>query len=319
MRTVVPSKIGRRNWLAAVLGMLASGPVRADDDLETAESREAEKHARELGLKPFHSLGSKHFIAVGNASEHYMRIALRDCEAVARDYMDHFTAKGFSVSFPDQRMTAVVLEDERAFAQFLGKPIERPKMLHAYVAGVFQRKTNALVLQDFRNVARSGTGIPAWAMNLETLAHEATHQLTFNTGLLNRLGDVPKAIVEGLASYGEVRRPDRPSPPGQINHACLRDLAHRQRKLGWIPVSQLITEESRQTTNTFLLYAQGWLLVHFLMSNPDRTPGFRKYLQAIQDRTDAARRLDDARAQLGDLDKLDAELKRYSFRLLREK
>ena len=40
---------------------------------------------------------------------------------------------------------------------------------------------------------------------MPTLVHEATHQLSFNTGLLNREGDTPLCIVEGLGTYGESR------------------------------------------------------------------------------------------------------------------
>ena len=42
--------------------------------------------------------------------------------------------------------------------------------------------------------------------NMETLAHEGTHQLSFNTGLLSREGDMPLCIVEGLGTYGEARK-----------------------------------------------------------------------------------------------------------------
>ena len=49
-----------------------------------------------------------------------------------------------------------------------------------------------------------------------TLSHEATHQLTFNTGLLNRKGDVPMCIAEGLAVYGEIRSGPGRNEPGRI-------------------------------------------------------------------------------------------------------
>ncbi len=306
--------ISRRAWLGGVLGGLVTVATKADDDREGRETREAEARAQELGLKSFRSLKSKHYAAVGNASDDYLRITLLDCEAIARDFIEHYSSKGFPVAFPHDRMTAVVLEDERAFAQFL------PERKNSTQTGVYLPGWNWLVVQDFRRVPRFRTDIPVWADNLRTLAHEATHQLTFNTGLLNREGDVPRCIGEGLATYGEVRRPNARSLPGQINHSRLTNLAHYRRGLGWIPLSRLLVDESwwnsRDGAKVLLSYAQSWLLIHYLMSEPNRTAQFRKYLEAIDDRKASDLRIDDARANLGDLEKLDEELKKYSVRLL---
>ncbi len=50
-------------------------------------------------------------------------------------------------------------------------------------------------------------------VNTFTLVHEAIHQLTYNTGLLDRQADVPVAISEGLATFGEHAR--SPATAGQ--------------------------------------------------------------------------------------------------------
>src|SRR5436305_425890 len=83
-----------------------------------------------------------------------------------------------------------------------------------------------LALFDFRNVPMNPRA--AGQSNLETLTHEATHQLTFNTGLLDRRSDLPFCIVEGLAMYSERRRLTGRSEPGQINLRRLEELAHLQ-------------------------------------------------------------------------------------------
>ena len=57
--------------------------------------------------------------------------------------------------------------------------------------------------------------------------------------------------------------------------------------------------------------------MHYLMKEPEVMPRFRDYIKLIQSRTKADHRLDDAQAQLGDLDVLDRDLRRYSIRLHR--
>ena len=155
---------------------------------------------------------------------------------------------------------------------------------------------------------------------MRTLAHEATHQLTFNTGLLNRRGDVPLAVVEGLASYGETRPLHGHSEPGQINGPLLDDLAHIRRRLKWISATDLLTDDAASfgTTldQTLLAYAQGWLLVYYLMKSPVPAAAISSLLE---DDLHAARTritgYDDAEKHFGDLDRLDQELRREAIRL----
>jgi hypothetical protein len=155
--------------------------------------------------------------------------------------------------------------------------------------------------------------------NMETVTHEATHQLTFNTGLLDRRDDIPLCIVEGLAMYGERRRLTGRSEPGQANLRRLEELAHVQRRLSWISLSELLANDTawfgRGEDRRALGYAESWVLVYHLMTDPTRLPQFRDYLRAIRGRKDRSRRLEDARAHFGDLDQLDRELRRTAIRL----
>jgi hypothetical protein len=57
--------------------------------------------------------------------------------------------------------------------------------------------------------------------------------------------------------------------------------------------------------------------VHALLKTPAWLPRFRAYLAAIRERRDASRRLKDAEAYLGNLDRLDHELKQHATRLIR--
>jgi hypothetical protein len=138
--------------------------------------------------------------------------------------------------------------------------------------------------------------------------------------LLKREGDVPVCIVEGLGTYGEARQPIGPSGLGRQNLRRLEDLAKIQRQIPWIPVKELLSDDSvlraGKAVRVLLGYAQSWLLVHYLMKTPAVLPKFREYLNVIASRTTKDHRLEDAQAHLGDLEVLDRELRRYSVRLL---
>ncbi len=185
--------------------------------------------------------------------------------------------------------------------------------------GFYSRTENWLVLYDIRNEPAKERG--AAHQNMRTLAHEATHQLTFNTGLINRRGDVPFAIYEGLACYSETRKLHGHSEPGEVNGLRLDDLAHILRRASWIPAADLLSSEpdSLVTTadQTLLAYSQSWLLVYYLMKTASRLPQFQAYLKAIYSRTDKKHRRDDAERSFGDLDRLDQEVRREAIRLQR--
>ena len=123
------------------------------------------------------------------------------------------------------------------------------------------------------------------------------------------------------AGTGEIRKFSARTEPGQVNLTRLVDLAHKQRRHGWLPVAQILADDHPFRAVDLdlrqLAYAESWLLVYHLMKDPARLPGFRTYLAAIRNRRDASSRLDDARAHWGDLDRLDQELRRASIRLLR--
>ena len=66
-----------------------------------------------------------------------------------------------------------------------------------------------------------------------------------------------------------------------------------------------------------LAYAESWLLVYYLLKDQEVLPRFRQYLNDIQTRHTADRRIADAQTHLGDLDQLDGVLRRYAVRLER--
>ena len=322
-----PWQAGRRAWLAgaalACARSLAGADIAADPE-QSAIAAQAEK----AGLGPFRMSRTANYVGIGDAVDIFRTRTLADCEAVRSDYMDFYRARGFEIAAPAQPLTVVTLTDDRSFAAFLGKreyALAREGFFHGpTVHGVYQPRSNRLVVFDHRSLGRQTVPLGG-VENLRALAHEATHQLTYNTGLLDRQGDVPLCISEGLAMYGEPRRPVGRTPPGEPNGVRLRDLSlTRFGQISWTPVADLLSDDRRlrgpgPLQALLLGYAQSWLLVHYLMSEPASRVGFRLYLKALRGRQSRDNRLDDARTHLGDLDQLNRELQEYAERLRRSR
>lgn len=294
----------RRRFLAASLLTTLAGRAlraRADDDAECAA---VQALLHKAGVDRVACKARANYLAIGDAPAAFIEAALKLCDGLQHDFLSHFEAKGFAVSTPKRRLTLVVLSGPEAYARYLNVAPDEA------VGGHYDLQTNRLVLFDNRQ--RADAGPLAARANTVSLMHEATHQLCFNTGLLDRDADVPLAISEGLGVYGEVRSVDGRSRIGRRNTERLADLDAARREPGVVPgLSALIADDTlfEKAETQRAAYARSWLLVYHLMRSATRLPQFRGYLEAIRARRDASRRLDDARAAFGDLDRLDRELK----------
>jgi hypothetical protein len=298
-------------WLGALCG--AGEPDQSQTD-EDEQRRSVEAIAAKAGLHSFRTTRTRHYLGIGNASDAFRSLTLADCEAVAVDYLDYYQSQGFKVAMPGGRLTVVILADERSLAAFNGvhrvqkSPTEaKPRLVNP---GRYETGTNRLVVFDLHAVAARRTGL----LNLQLLAHEATHQLTFNTGLLKRGGDIPHSIAEGLAEFGSIRKASGRHAPGQLSLKNLDILARARRAGKWHPVAQLLSDDRPfvlLSGNSVLAYAEAWLLIDYLMKDRSRREGFRAYLEAIRPRLDPNHRLDDAKKHLGDLDRLNQDLMTY--------
>lgn len=321
--------IDRRRWLGATAASLAGlasraaastqEPPKADPGpipIRDADEAEVGKTLREAGFEKFRRLRSNHFLALGDGADSFLRTTLTDCEELLIAYMRHFRDRGFDVKEPEKPLMVAAFADDRSF----GKYHKMPSLMQggAQAVGMYDRSTNLLSVFDWRNVPQVGR---AGSRNVQTVAHEGTHQLTFNTGLLVREADTPTSIIEGLGTYGEPRKVMGPSDLGRMNIQRADDLAKLRRSIPWIPARELLTDDSVLRSGLYgrvmLGYAESWALVHLLLNDKARTPGFRAYLAAVKARRGPEHRLDDVREHLGDVDDLDRALRAYVVRLVR--
>lgn len=311
----------RRAWLAAAAAaaaaasasgkLFAGEPTLSADDQATIKP--IEDQARKARLAGFETTSSEHYLAIGNASDLFRKRALEICEKLAKDYISHFQFKNLGVKPLGHRLAVVTLADAASFTAFSGMEASPA------VGGFYDRDMNWLAILDNRSLEGANQTVAKQA-NLVSLVHEATHQLTFNTGLLNRDGDVPVALSEGLATYAETWQPSgRISRLGHENAGRRQGFDYARREgQAWIPLSQLLQKDDvfrdgggggDSDAVLQLAYAEAWLLVYQLLQ-PSSLARFRAYLRAIRGRKDTSSRLDDAKQALGDLDAFDRSLRR---------
>lgn len=291
--------VSRRNFLAGV-GLAYCGAGRLSRLVTAADSEKSLREALgQAGIAAPTIRETASYLAAGDAPAEFLQQALALCEALAQDFLKHFQSNGFGVVSPPEKLTLIVLSGPRSYAAWTGTPAEEA------VGGHYDLATNRLVIFDNRN--RDEAGPEAARANTVALMHEAVHQLCFNSGLLDRLGDVPKLVSEGLATYGEVRRPGGRTRVGDPNTGRLAVLRSGE----WLPLERLWTDDALfdAPETQQQAYAQGWLAMQTLVSREAWRGRFRSYLDRIRPRRDAASRKADILATLGEIPEIEAALR----------
>ena len=314
----LPGILSRRSLVKGVIAALSglgSGPFVTGQEAkvpgratEAEEIAKVEKLLRAARLGPLHNTRSAHFLAVGDAPESHQRQALAVCEALGEAFLVHFRGRGFTVEYPDRRLTVIALRDRDSYAALLADAPGKD------VGGHYDLETNRLVIFDFRS-QQAAIVAQAERVNLFTLVHETAHQLSFNTGILNRQVDLPVCVSEGLATYVELWRPGVKNAIGGVNRPRIEAL---RQAVDWIQIGELLVDDTAFEPKTEqLAYAESWLLVHYLLRASSRQPRFRQYLAEVQGSNKPADRPRIAEKTLGPLAKLDHELKDEARKYLR--
>jgi hypothetical protein len=125
----------------------------------------------------------------------------------------------------------------------------------------------------------------------------------------------PAWYLEGFAEYYATTRilPDNVIEIGRP--ADYRMASFRGKHKDWLPLDRMLTANSYQQLGSklHLLYAQGWLLVHYLANQEERRGQLGRFLVAINQGVDPKTAMDEAFGK--DAAELDRELRAYSRRL----
>jgi hypothetical protein len=298
-----PAPFSRRQWMLGTLALGSLGAASPADDPRLATIR---ARGRKAAMEGFDESEKGHYLGIGDAPKKFREEALAICEIVAAEFFKHFSGKGFELTWPKEKLIVVILMGPKSYAKFEGVFIDDA------IGGHFDLEENRLVMFDSRGPGANPKEEIKEQDNTLKLVHEAAHQLTFNTGLLNLKADIPLAISEGLATYCETWRPRRQGVIGAPNKRRFLGLQQGlDQGISWIPLKTLLQDdkvfdEAKPTAQ--VAYAESSLLASKLLKDPARLPKFRNYLAALRDKPDPARRIELATSHLGDLDRLDKEV-----------
>ncbi len=286
-------------------------------------------------------LQSKHFLALSNTDEKFSQGQLDRCELMHQMFLNHFRVKGFKLKTPATRLMVAIFSSPEGFDAYVGRPMPPG------VTGLYHPASNRLVVYDFgrskalvegkRRFESQPSNLSAFDRtqllgqlyreadairtdtNISTIMHEVAHQMSFNSGLLNRDGDLPLWLAEGIATYCEATQGGFWKGIGEKNVERLKPL---RRIAGGqeepLPLRSLIENDQwlhgpGGGQRALRGYAQSWALVKMLME--EQPKGLKRYCEMIYSRRTPDHRLTDFAEVFGDLAKMEKRHRDYLKRL----
>ncbi len=332
-------------WLMERDGQLTPFEIKQIDSIRTAAPRFREFSLAELRdqlrrelPRQFRIDGTGHFLICAEKNSHRFG---EICEDTYRTFHRYFTVRGFKISQLEFPLVVIVFPDRSSFVAYCRKDgIEPP----AGLLGYYMRLTNRVALFDsgeslnaeFKPPAAGATSttlstaqIPVRfdAMvegNLQnTIVHETTHQVAFNTGLHSRIGQTPKWVIEGLATMFEapgIRDSQKnTSPKSRINRGRFVWFGnYMQSRRKPHSLVDFVATDDLYSSATLDAYSEGWALTFYLAET--RHASYGRYLKSIVQRNPlkpytAAERVADFRRAFGDTKTLEADYLRFFEKL----
>lgn len=244
-------------------------------------------------------LETANYFVVYNTSRPYAQWVAGMLERLHRGFHSYWSQRGMKLKQPAQPLVALVFDSQASFADYAQAELGPAAKS---VIGYYSMHSNYVVMFDLTGGATEGNarrslGIqqinrllarPDFQWSLATIVHEATHQLSFSTGLQKRFADVPLWFSEGLAIYFET--PDVSSSRGwrgigEISAPRLARFQSAARKVSQPFLPELLTDDDslRKAATALDRYAQAWAVTYYLQKRmPDAYDAYLKELSAIQ-------------------------------------
>ena len=237
---------------------------------------------REFGSQ-FYVQSSTHYVICSSASAVETNRCNAALERLFKGFFAFWKNRGLPLNHSPNQLVIVLHGNREIYQQHgqdeLGDAVSS-------VHGYYSQKTNRVNLLSIDVAQRNGisggvSGILA-ARTMATVIHEATHQLSYNSGLQTRLGPHPLWFSEGLAVFFEppnLKTQTGYQPIGSVIplHLGIYRAASRVRKV--MKLEELVSHDRafRDAATIRLAYAQSWALTYFLIRT--RRGEFLAYLE----------------------------------------
>jgi len=238
---------------------------------------------REFGSH-FHVQSSAHYVICSSASAVHTNRCTAALERLFKGFFAFWKNRGLPLTQPPSQLVIVLHGNREMYQQHgqdeLGDAVSS-------VHGYYSQKTNRVNLLTIDVAQQNGnfggvSGILA-SRTMATVIHEATHQLSYNSGLQTRLAPHPLWFSEGLAVFFEppnLRTQTGYQPIGSVSplHLGTYRAASRVRKV--MKLEELVSDDRafRDAATIRMAYAQSWALTYFLIRT--RRKEFLNYLEA---------------------------------------
>jgi Protein of unknown function (DUF1570) len=187
-------------------------------------------------------------------------------EQLYKRFNHYFRVRGFTTQEPPYPLVAIVYRDQ---AEYYRAAAAGGTALQPGTLGHFDPKSNRVFLFDLTSEGAD------WSQNAETIIHEATHQVAYNTGIHKRFTVEPQWVVEGLATMFEApgvwnAQYDK-TQSDRINRGRLESFekyAANRRRPG--ALAELIAGDQRFRTDVDGAYAEAWALSFYLSETQPR-------------------------------------------------
>lgn len=235
---------------------------------------------------------SKHFIVYSEGGEEDLRAAITRLEKYF--FMLRFVSGAQERKVPKVRV--FMLRDTKAVAD-----------AYPYggggIGGFYTASVRGPIAVTVRIIAGSGGEAP---VSQQVLFHELAHHFMFQYFPAT----YPSWYSEGFAEYYGTAR-FFPDDTIEVGHG-VSDRYWSFWSNRWLPLSRLLTAKRYRDVgrDVDLLYAEGWLLVHYLANNKERRGQLTKYLNAINAGKTYKQAMDEAFGP--GAKKLNSELHAYS-------
>ena len=293
---------------------------------------------RELG-RGFDVAATRHYLVCAHGDQKARKYA-ETFEELFRTFQSYFSVRNFKVVEPDFPLVAIVFPDAESFGNYARKDkVPANAGLRGYYlmtsnrVALFEQSGENVALElqtdlpDAMTLVARNAGVPPrapWrtieASLKDTMIHEATHQVAFNTGLHSRLGANPQWVVEGLATVFEAAGIRNSSANSGIKSRvnperliCFGNFAKSRRKPQ--SLEEFVSSDDAFKENILDAYSQAWALSFFLVETRPRN--YADYLKLIAARNplreySRSERLADFQKSFSkELKLLDAEFLRF--------
>lgn len=233
-------------------------------------------------------------------------------EELYRSFQNYFRVRGFNLHRPKYPLVAVIYPSEQ---EYYAAAKNSGSQLQPNTLGHYDPTSNRVLMYD-----RVGNHDRDWGVTANTIVHESTHQMAFNTGLHSRTATTPQWVVEGLATMFEARgvyqSGNSDNRQDRINRGRLDDYFYFLESAGTKQtLAELVASDTPFRTSAQRAYAEAWALTFYLSETRPRE--YEQYLSLVATRKplsdySAVERVRDFQSVFGgDLTQLEATFRSW--------